>query len=97
VSVVVTATSTAQAGTSLTVYPNPTPDGHLLLEFTGYREAVAVRVINAVGQQVYEGTVAGSALNQKQTLNLSALPTGVYILQARTASGGIEVRRIVRE
>jgi hypothetical protein len=96
-SVVVTATSAAAAGTALTVYPNPTPDGHLLLEFSGYREAVSVRVINAVGQQVYEGTVAGNALSQKQALNLSALPSGVYILQARTASGGVEVRRIVRE
>ncbi|MBO2008875.1 GEVED domain-containing protein [Hymenobacter negativus] len=96
VSVVVTATSAAQAGTALTVYPNPTPDGHLLLEFTGYRESVSVRVLNAVGQRVYEGTIAGSALSQKQALNLSTLPSGVYILQARTASGSMEVRRIVR-
>jgi hypothetical protein len=96
-SVVVTATSAAAAGTALTVYPNPTPDGHLLLEFSGYREPVSVRVINAVGQQVYEGTVAGNALSQKQALNLSALTSGVYILQARSASGGVEVRRIVRE
>ena len=97
VSVVVTATSAARAGTALTVYPNPTPDGRLLLELTGYREAVSVRILNAVGQQVYEGTVAGSALSRKHALDLSALPTGVYILQARTADGSMDVRRIVRE
>jgi hypothetical protein len=97
VSVVVTATSAARASTALAVYPNPTPDGHLLLELTGYQEAVSVRVLNAVGQQVYAGTVAGSAPSRKQTLDLSALPSGVYILQARTASGSVDVRRIVRE
>ena len=97
--IVVTVTATAPAATltTLTVYPNPTRDGHLTLELSGYREAVAVTVVNAVGQRVYEGTISGSALTQKQTLNLSELATGVYLLQARTASGGIEIRRFVRE
>jgi hypothetical protein len=94
---VVTSSAKALAGTTLTVYPNPTPDGRLVLELRGYREAVALTVLNALGQRVYEGTVAGSALTQQQTLNLSALPSGVYTLQARTASGGVEFRRIVRE
>ncbi|MDO7847189.1 GEVED domain-containing protein [Hymenobacter sp. M29] len=94
---VVTSGAKAAAGTSLTVYPNPTTNGHLTLELTGYREAVTVRVLNAVGQRVYEGTVAANALGQKQALDLSALATGVYILQASTASGSMDVRRIVRE
>ncbi|MBF9144175.1 GEVED domain-containing protein [Hymenobacter properus] len=94
---VVTSSAKAAAGTSFHVYPNPTPDGHLLLEFTGYREAVSVQVLNALGQRVYEGNVSGNALGQKQALDLSALPTGVYILQARTASGSLDVHRIVRE
>ncbi|MFD2717227.1 beta strand repeat-containing protein [Hymenobacter monticola] len=94
---VVTSNAKAAAGTSLTVYPNPTTDGHLLLALTGYREAVTVRVLNAVGQRVYEGTVATNALGQKQALDLSALPSGVYILQASTAGGSMDVRRIVRE
>ncbi|MGI4875453.1 MAG: T9SS type A sorting domain-containing protein [Janthinobacterium lividum] len=97
VAVTVTATATAATLTKLTVYPNPTRDGYLTLELSGYREAVAVTVVNAVGQRVYEGTISGSALTQKQTLNLSELATGVYLLQARTASGGVEIRRFVRE
>ncbi|MDB5233141.1 MAG: hypothetical protein JWR44_134 [Hymenobacter sp.] len=96
VSVVVTATAAARAGSSLTLYPNPTPNGNLTLELSGYREAVSVSILNAVGQRVYEGKVAGG-VPQQQTLNLSALPSGIYLLQARTASGGLEVRRIVRE
>jgi hypothetical protein len=94
---VVTSGAKAAAGTSLTVYPNPTTNGHLTLELAGYREAVTVRVLNAVGQRVYEGTVAANALGQKQALDLSALASGVYLLQASTASGSLDVRRIVRE
>ncbi|MDO7853364.1 beta strand repeat-containing protein [Hymenobacter convexus] len=94
---VVTSAKGGIAGTTLTLYPNPTPNGRLTLELGGYREAVTLTVLNALGQRVYEGSVTGSALTQQQTLNLSALPSGVYMLQARTASGGVEVRRFVRE
>ncbi|HET9502948.1 MAG TPA: GEVED domain-containing protein [Hymenobacter sp.] len=97
VNITVTAAATAQASTALTVAPNPTRDGLLTLELSGFRETVALTVTNALGQRVVESTVAGTALGQKQTLNLSALPAGVYLLQARTASGAVETRRIVRE
>jgi len=97
VNVTVTAATNAQASTSLTASPNPTPDGLLTLELSGFREAVTLTVVNTLGQRVAESIVASSALSQKQTLNLSALPAGVYLLQARTASGAVEMRRIVRE
>ena len=97
VNVTVTAATLAQASTALTVSPNPTPDGLVALELSGFREAVTLTVTNTLGQRVAESTVASSALGQKQMLNLSALPAGVYVLQARTASGAVEVRRIVRE
>ncbi|MGI4865681.1 MAG: GEVED domain-containing protein [Janthinobacterium lividum] len=97
VNVTVTATAPVAAATSLTVFPNPTHDGLLTLELSGYRETVQVTVVNALGQRVYETTLSGSALTQRQTLNLSELATGVYLLQARTATGGLELRRIVRE
>ncbi len=94
---VVTATTPAQAATTLTLYPNPTPSGQLILALTGYREAVQLRITNVLGQQVYSSTLAPAALTQPQALNLAALPAGVYVLQARTASGSVEVRRLVRE
>ena len=97
VNITVTATATAQAATSLTVYPNPTPDGQVQLELSGYREAVQLTISNTLGQRVQETTLPASALSRPQSLDLSALPAGVYVLQARTASGGVEVRRLVRE
>jgi hypothetical protein len=97
VNVAVTAATAAQASTALSVAPNPTRDGLLTLELSGFREAVTLTVTNMLGQRVAENTVPSAALGQKQTLNLSALPAGVYLLQARTASGAVEIRRIVRE
>ena len=95
--VTVTASAPAQATTALKLYPNPTPNGQLTLELTGYREAVQLTITNALGQLVQSRTLAPAALAQPQALDLSALPAGLYVLQARTASGGVEVRRIVRE
>jgi pectin methylesterase-like acyl-CoA thioesterase len=97
VNVTVTPTIAAQPATTLTVYPNPTPTGQLTLELGGYREAVQLTISNALGQRVHERTLAPAALSSPQVLDLSALPAGVYVLQARTASGSLEVRRIVRE
>ena len=97
VAVTVTATASAQATPTLTLYPNPTRDGQLTLELSGYQEAVQLQVINALGQRVYETTLSGSALTQKQKLNLAPLSAGVYLLQVRTASGSLQVRRFVRE
>ena len=97
ITVTVTATASASAATALTVYPNPTPNGHLTVELTGYREAVQLTISNTLGERVQERTLAPAALATPQALDLSALPAGVYVLQARTASGSLEVRRIVRE
>ena len=97
VTVTVTAASAAQANMSFTLYPNPTRDGLLTLELRGYQDAVTLQVVNALGQQVYAGTVSGSALTRQQILDLHQLPAGVYLLQVRTASGSTELRRFVRE
>jgi len=97
IAITVTASAAAAASPRLAIYPNPTHDGLLTLELTGYREPLAWQLVNTLGQRVAEGTASGSALPQKQTLNLSALPSGVYLLLARTASGTIETRRLVRE
>ena len=94
---VVTAAAPAQAASLLRLYPNPTPDGQLTLELGGYREAVQLTVSNALGQRIYSRELPAGALTQAQALNLGSLPAGVYVLQVRTASGALEVRRFVRE
>ncbi|MCB2409817.1 beta strand repeat-containing protein [Hymenobacter lucidus] len=84
------------AGSSLSVYPNPTHDGQLTVELSGYRAATTLSVVNALGQQVFTTAVPASGGTSKQAVNLSQLPAGIYILRAAT-EGGIDTRRIVKE
>jgi len=92
-----TVTSSAQplAGSSLSVYPNPTHDGQLSVELKGYAKAVELTLLNALGQPVLTTTVPAAASTTK-ALNLSQLPAGIYILRAKT-EGGLDTRRIVKE
>ncbi|GAB3872122.1 hypothetical protein GCM10028824_22140 [Hymenobacter segetis] len=92
---VVTATAKQLAAAALQVYPNPTPDGKLLVQLTSVHQAVQLSVLNALGQVVYRAALPASA-TAAQPLDLSALPTGVYLLRA-TSADGTATRRIVRE
>ncbi|MBX0292389.1 T9SS type A sorting domain-containing protein [Hymenobacter sp. HSC-4F20] len=91
---VVTTSVKPLAGSSLMIYPNPTSDGRLTLKLQGYSKAVELTVYNSVGQPVRTLTVPAGRLDQP--LDLSQLPSGVYLLRART-EGGLDVRRIVKQ
>ena len=91
---VVTTSLRPLPGSSLSVAPNPTPDGHLRVELTGYSKAVELSVLNALGQVVFSATVPAGT--RAQALNLTNLAAGIYLLRART-EGGLDVRRIVKE
>ena len=91
---VISATACAH-DTDLQLYPNPTPDGRLTLLLRNYREAAQLTVRNALGQRVASATVPAGAASQ--VLDLSGLAPGVYLVQARTASGAPVVRRLVRQ
>lgn len=92
--VVVTATAKQLATATLQVYPNPTPGGRLTVALTGAHQLVQLTVLNAVGQVVHRGPLAAAAT--EQSLDLNALPSGVYLLRAATAEGSVS-RRFVRE
>ena len=92
---VVTATARQLADATLQLYPNPTPDGKLTLTLANAHPAVRLSVLNALGQVVYRVAVPASAA--AQPLDLSALPTGVYLLRATTPDGSTATRRFVRE
>ena len=92
---VVTATARQAANAALNLYPNPTRDGKLTLELAGALQPVQLTVLSAVGQVVYRALVpAASAAHQ--SIDLSTLPTGVYLLRASSAEG-TATRRFVRE
>ena len=93
---VVTAIRQPLAGTSLSVYPNPTHDGNIRVELTGYRTVADLSVLNALGQEVFTTSVPVSSGSATQTVSLTHLPSGVYLLRVQTA-GGLDTRRIVKE
>ena len=87
----------ALAGTSLSVAPNPTADGHVRVELTGYAQAATLSVFDLLGRQVQQVTIsAPNPAGTVRELDLSAQPAGVYLLQVQTP-GGLDVRRIVRQ
>ena len=84
-------------GTSLAVAPNPTADGRLRVELTGYAQAVSLRVYDMLGRVVQQQQVsAPNPAGTVRELDLSAQPAGVYLLQVQTR-GGMDIRRIVRQ
>ncbi len=91
----VTATATAAPAADMQLYPNPTADGHLTLALQNVREAMQLSISNTLGQRVYATTVPAGL--GSQSLDLSALKPGVYLVLARTASGEQVVRHLVRQ
>jgi hypothetical protein len=87
----------ALPGTSLSVVPNPSPDGRFSVVLTGYHQPVELTVFDALGRVVGHVSVPkSSAQITTQPLDLTSLGTGLYILQVRTAAS-LETRQIVRE
>lgn len=91
------ATRSEQALPSLSLYPTPTPDGHLRLTLSDARAAgnYTLEVRNLLGAVVLHTSLRLSA--SEAGLDLSALPAGVYVLQLRDAQGQTATRRVVRQ
>jgi hypothetical protein len=93
---VVTSSVKPLAGSTLRLYPNPTPDGRFNVELAGYHKTVELSVFNALGQVVYSATVKAAAGTTPHPVDLTRLPSGVYVLRAKT-EGGLDTRRIVKQ
>jgi PKD repeat protein len=89
--------STAEARSlpGLTVFPNPTTDGHLRLHLPDPAAAgtYAVRVANVLGAEVQRGAVRLSP-SQDAELDLSGLPRGLYLVRLQATDGTVAVRRV---
>ncbi|MCI1188150.1 T9SS type A sorting domain-containing protein [Hymenobacter sp. DH14] len=93
---VVTATNQALAGSSLRLFPNPTPSGQVTLELTGYRSATQLTVLDALGRVVTQQLLPANAGTATHALDLTGAATGVYLLRLSNADG-VETHRLVRE
>ncbi|MDO7851083.1 beta strand repeat-containing protein [Hymenobacter convexus] len=93
---VVTSAKSGIAGSSLRLYPNPTPTGQVTLELTGYRVVTQLSVLDALGRVVASEVLPANNGTTTHALDLSGMATGVYLLRLSNANG-VETRRLVRE
>ncbi|WP_375436584.1 GEVED domain-containing protein [uncultured Hymenobacter sp.] len=91
----VLATPEARTMPALTIFPNPSADGHLRLRLPDPAAAgtYAVRIDNVVGAQVMQASVKLGP-NQEAALDLSTLPRGLYLVRLQNAEGKMAARRI---
>ena len=92
------ATREAVALPALSLFPNPTLDGHLRLRLP---DATAAGLYTTEVQNLLGATVLRTALRlgpaAEAELDLSALAPGIYVLRLRDAHGQTALRRVVRE
>jgi hypothetical protein len=79
----------------LTLAPNPTTGRVAVQLVQATAQAATLQVLDALGRTVYQQTLAAAA-TQEQTLDLQALPAGVYLVRVTTAVG-VATQRLVRQ
>ena len=78
----------------LQLYPNPTPDGHVVLALPPAAQPQPIAVLDGVGRVVWRSAAAAGAT--AVNLDLRGVPTGLYIVRVLTPVGPV-MRRLVRE
>lgn len=64
----------------LTIFPMPN-DGHFTIAFTGENnDLVSIRILNALGLQVYESIEVTTRDKKERTIDLGQVPDGIYSL-----------------
>ena len=79
----------------LTVYPNPSSDGHFTIQAGTVRPGTQVRVLDALGRQVYEQPWQGSAATPF-ALDLKQASAGMYTLELASEVGVARRKLVVR-
>jgi len=87
------ATQAQVNATALTVYPNPSSTGQLILRLAGPAGPGRATLLNALGQAVLSQALAGVA---EQTLPTRGLAAGLYTLRVALA-GQVFTRKVILE
>lgn len=77
----VSTASPEQVANKLKVYPNPTNGVVTITNNEALQEETLVKVLNMSGQTLLEKAIAGNGNNLDETLDLSNLSAGTYIIQ----------------
>lgn len=79
----------------LTLAPNPTTGRVVVQLVQATAQAANLQVLDALGRTVYQQALPAAA-TQEQTLDLQALPAGVYLVRV-TSAAGVATQRLVRQ
>jgi hypothetical protein len=72
----------------ISAYPNPVSDQiHVKLEFSKPYSDVQLRMVNNIGQIVFEKKLTSTITSHIEPINVSAFAAGNYMLQVETADG----------
>lgn len=80
----------ANALTHITIYPTPTTD---LLSISGITSTTRYRLLSLTGTTLQDGTL----LTGNNSLNISKLPPGVYLLQFSNDNGARTTARVIKQ
>jgi len=86
----------AQASNNLWVYPNPNTGQFNVRFYNQTGELATVKVYNALGQEVYQQSLALGVAYSNILINLGNVPAGVYIVKVVNGTGAqLAARRVV--
>jgi len=74
---------------SILVYPNPVTD-IIIIDLKHGKELIEIKIYDINGRNVY----LHSGISKKMSLNVSGLPSGLYILEANSSSNALKIRFI---
>lgn len=82
-------------GLTLEVQPNPTVGATTVTIGSAHAQDIRLDLTNAAGQEVWQRLLTDIAGIRRETLDLSSLSTGVYLLRLRSGDG-VLTRRLIK-
>ena len=83
----------ANSDLNINVYPNPSKDGKLFIEFDNVLESIQFEIIDAYGRSIYNQKLDNS-IDNKIYVDLGNVNSGVYYLRIFTENYGVITKRI---
>ena len=80
----------------LTIYPNPSKDIFNLELSTNNINNISVKIINIVGEIIFEDNLTRYSGTYKQTVDLTSYSIGVYLFKLDTDNGTI-IKKLIRQ
>lgn len=82
-----------QSAGGLSVYPNPSRDGVVVLETVENLKDASIDVFTLTGQQLFTQQIP--LLDERKSVNLSGLAQGIYIVRVRSSGFNVSRRIII--